>query len=81
MSYDETCPEKGLQSIESMYPEDRLLDMGGYCAWWSMFLLELRLQNYKYDPREIQRMLIEANPEPKVLRDFIRNYVYYLYKQ
>ena len=80
LTYEETCPEHGLQYIESNLIEDEQLDKEGYCLHWSLFLLDLRIKNYKYDPQQIQKMLIENNNDPEVLRKFIRNYIMFIEK-
>ena len=62
---------------------DEELDKNGYCVNWSIFLLDLRLKYYKYNPKQIQTMLIEK-AEKKGGRDsfleFIRNYTNYIDK-
>lgn len=84
LTYAETCPIKGFQYLESeMYHP---LDKEGYCIHWSIFLLDLRLRYYRYNPLDIQTMMIKKTREmnrdnsgtSKAFLNFIRKYIYYI---
>jgi len=73
---NEICPmKKGFQSLEGQI---RKLDMegGGFCIMWSLFVLEMVLNNPdKSTLHIIEKVMDITNKDPQYLRNIIRGYV------
>ena len=90
LSYSDICPLKGFQYIDDSFAKkNQKIDKVGYCINWSLFMLDLRLKYYKYDPKYIQQLMINqtrifSNNNDKTLAknflNFIRKYTYYIDK-
>jgi hypothetical protein len=76
ISPDQVCPNiKGFQALEEQLG---LLEQegGGFCAMWSLFILELIFLNPTLSTKEIiEKGLTLAKSKPQYLRNVIRGYV------
>lgn len=86
VSYEDSCPKYGFQIFESTYGgEHTPEDLGGYCKFWSLFMLDMRLANLHLRTKHVQEMYLERVMDEaggvkemgKAFRKFIRQYVQY----
>lgn len=87
LSFYESCPMYGFQVYEGMAgPLNLPTDLEGYCFFWTLFMLDLRLGNLNFSTKEIQEYFIskyETIAGSKLnlankFRHFIRRYAQYL---
>jgi len=70
----------GISSFQTLSREDDIHkkkygDIGGFCLAWCMWYIELRLKNYKVNPKELVEKTIKKIIKNKInFTDFIRNY-------
>lgn len=60
-NYIISCPSKGFQHWENSYETDVDDHNMGYCVFWTIFLLDLRLSNLSFDMNYIQSKYIRTS--------------------
>lgn len=72
----EICPyKKGFQSLEGQI-KGLHIEGGGFCAMWSLFIMEMILNNPTKPTKQIIEKVMEiTNKDPQFLKDTIRGYV------
>lgn len=73
---NEICPfAKGFQSLEGQI-EGLKIEGGGFCVMWSLFVMEMILNNPTKSTKEIIEKVFEiTKQEPQFLKNVIRGYV------
>lgn len=88
IKYEDSCPEFGFQAFEQMCEDFQIdSDYTGYCLFWNIFLLDLRLINLQINIKTLQEYYIAQylneigiSKDSDVInlsrkfREFIRNY-------
>lgn len=84
ISFQDSCPTFGFQVLETTYGFNIPEDLSGYCAFWSLFFMDLRLSNIGIGTKEIQEYFIHRRGGMKAakklgeeFRRFIRQYTHY----
>lgn len=86
MEISDSCPLYGFQIFESFAGELNLsTDIAGYCLFWTMFLLDLRIGNLHMGTKDVQEYFIQkygtiagsVEELSKRFRNFIRRYAQY----
>ena len=76
------CPYIGPQTIQESERIMKVNDPGGFCAAWTLFVMDLRLRNPKKELKELQLLAVKKlYKSPKKLTNFIRNFAQYVVKK
>jgi hypothetical protein len=79
---DTCCPYIGPQAIQESEKLIRIADPEGFCAAWTLWIIELRLKNPKESLKSLQLLAIKKmKKDSKPLTDFIRNFSQYVVKK
>ena len=70
-----SCPYVGFQALQETEKQMKKDDPGGFCAAWTLIIIELRLKNPKDSLKELQlkalkRMTKDIKPLTKLVRNF-----------
>lgn len=77
-----SCPFLGLQELQANEKLEHTLDPGGFCATWSLFVIDLVLRNPRKDLKNLQLMALKRfQKNNKELTTFIRNFSSFVIKE
>jgi len=77
-----SCPFLGLQELQVNEKMEHTLDPGGFCAAWSLFVIDLVLRNPCKDLKNLQLMALKKfQKDQKELTKFIRNFSAFVIKE
>jgi len=78
------CPAIGPQKLEKLQMEEKYLEEGGFCTFWSIWYADQRFKYPDVKPDKLIHQLIDQFKKKNVyteLRTFMRNYIAFLEKE
>ena len=82
ISPDICCPFIGPQAIQESEKLMKIADPGGFCAAWTLWIIELRMKNPDKALKDLQLLAIKKmRRDPKPMTDFIRSFSQFVVKK
>lgn len=79
---DICCPFVGPQAIQESEKLMKIADPEGFCAAWTLWIIELRLRNPDKALKDLQLLAIKRmKKDPKPMTDFIRSFSQFVVKK
>lgn len=82
VSPDICCPFIGPQAIQESEKLMNITDPGGFCAAWTLWIIEMRMKNPNKSLKDLQLLAIKKmRRDPKPMTDFIRSFSQFVVKK
>jgi len=82
ISPDICCPFIGPQAIQESEKLMKIADPGGFCAAWTLWIIELRMKNPNKPLKDLQLLAIKKmRKDSKPMTDFIRSFSQFVVKK